>query len=46
MLTADRPASGLSQGCSAHSCLVEVRLPEGPVAAPRAFDLPAFAARA
>ncbi|MFG1201424.1 molybdopterin-dependent oxidoreductase [Xanthobacter aminoxidans] len=44
-LTADRPASGLSQGCSAHSCLVEVRRPEGPVCAPRAFDLPTFAPR-
>ncbi|WOI57899.1 molybdopterin-dependent oxidoreductase [Palleronia sp. LCG004] len=41
VLTADVPASELSQGCTAHSCLVEVRAathhPEV-----RAFDLPEF----
>ncbi|MFC5357663.1 molybdopterin guanine dinucleotide-containing S/N-oxide reductase [Azospirillum himalayense] len=42
-LTADRPSSGLSQGCTAQSCLVEVRAPVDPVKAHRAFVPPAFA---
>ena len=42
VLTRDMPASSLSQGCSAQSCLVQI---SGPVANPppvTAFDLPAI----
>ncbi|MEW5420800.1 molybdopterin-dependent oxidoreductase [Amorphus sp. 3PC139-8] len=45
VLTADRPASSLSQGCSAQSCLVEVRRPSAPVTPPQAFDRPGLIAR-
>jgi biotin/methionine sulfoxide reductase len=39
-LTLDRGASSFSQGCSAHSCLVEVRLFEGAVPEITAYQLP------
>lgn len=42
VLTLDRGASSLSQGCSAHSCLVEMRKWEGAVPPVRAFEPPAF----
>lgn len=42
-LTRDIGASGLSQGCTAQSCLVEVRLAEGPLPAVTAHALPEFA---
>ncbi|QDL92343.1 Asp-tRNA(Asn)/Glu-tRNA(Gln) amidotransferase GatCAB subunit C [Paroceanicella profunda] len=38
-LTADRPASGLSQGCAAHSCLIDIR-PATLTPEPRPFVLP------
>lgn len=44
MLTADRPASGLSQGCAAHSCLVEIA-PAAAPATPSAYAPPAFCQR-
>ncbi|GAB5377464.1 MAG: molybdopterin guanine dinucleotide-containing S/N-oxide reductase [Acuticoccus sp.] len=44
MLTADRPASGFSQGCAAHSCLVEVAPARDP-AAPTAYQPPRFTER-
>ena len=37
-------ASGLSQGCTAQSCLVDVRAVDGPVPAVTAHALPEFAA--
>ncbi|TCM14205.1 biotin/methionine sulfoxide reductase [Novosphingobium sp. PhB165] len=42
VLTLDRAASGLSQGCSAHTCLVEIRKWQGPLPPVRAFDPPTF----
>ena len=44
-LTDDRPASPLSQGCTAHSCLIEIRS-AGEAEAPRAFERPDFASAA
>ncbi|MCC6195127.1 MAG: molybdopterin guanine dinucleotide-containing S/N-oxide reductase [Burkholderiales bacterium] len=45
MLCPDRGASDLSQGCSAHSCLVEIeRFTQAPPTV-TAFDPPAFVAR-
>ncbi|MEI4472426.1 molybdopterin-dependent oxidoreductase [Frigidibacter sp. MR17.24] len=41
-LTDDRPASAISQGCTAHSCLVEIRA-AGPAEAPRPFERPEMA---
>ena len=43
-LTRDIGASGLSQGCTAQSCLVDVRPVDGPVPAVTAHALPDFAA--
>jgi len=43
-LTRDVGASSLSQGCTAQSCLVDVRRADGPVPAVSAHALPAFAA--
>ncbi|WP_408588951.1 molybdopterin-dependent oxidoreductase [Novosphingobium sp.] len=40
VLTLDRGASALSQGCSAHTCLIEARRWEGDVPPVRAFDPP------
>ncbi|SFU22679.1 molybdopterin-dependent oxidoreductase [Mesorhizobium sp. YR577] len=42
-LTLDVPASGLSQGCSAHTCLVELRGPVNELPDIEAFRLPAMA---
>jgi biotin/methionine sulfoxide reductase len=42
VLTQDRGASRLSQGCSAQSCLVEVERWLGEVPAVQAFALPRF----
>ncbi len=42
VLTLDRGASSLSQGCIAQTCLVEVRKYEGEPPPMTAFDLPAF----
>ena len=42
VLTQDRGASRLSQGCSAQSCLVEVERWLGEVPAVQAFALPSF----
>ena len=42
-LTRDVGASSLSQGCTAQSCLVEVRRADGAIAAVTAHDLPRFA---
>ncbi|MBC7635349.1 MAG: hypothetical protein H7251_07085, partial [Acetobacteraceae bacterium] len=42
-LTQDVGASSLSQGCTAQSCLVEVRRADGAIAAVTAHDLPRFA---
>ncbi|MFO1197828.1 MAG: molybdopterin guanine dinucleotide-containing S/N-oxide reductase [Burkholderiaceae bacterium] len=42
VLTRDVGASGLSQGCSAQTCLVEVERFDGTPPAVTAFDLPAF----
>ncbi len=44
-LTQDVGASSLSQGCTAQSCLVEVRRADGAIAAVTAHDLPRFAQR-
>jgi biotin/methionine sulfoxide reductase len=40
VLTLDRGASGLSQGCSAQTCVVEIRRYEGPPPRMQAFDPP------
>ena len=42
-LTLDRGASGLSQGCSAQTCLVQVRGPVNEAPPVTAFVLPTFA---
>jgi biotin/methionine sulfoxide reductase len=42
VLTADRPASKLSQGCSAQTCLVNVERWHGPLPDITAFTLPQF----
>jgi biotin/methionine sulfoxide reductase len=44
-LTLDRAASSLSQGCSAHTCLVEIRRYPGDPPPVTAFDPPVFATR-
>jgi biotin/methionine sulfoxide reductase len=41
-LTLDVPASGLSQGCAAHTCLVELKGPISDPPAVQAFQLPVF----
>jgi biotin/methionine sulfoxide reductase len=41
-VTLDQPASSLSQGCSAQTCLVHVRKVRGEVPSVRAFDRPSF----
>ncbi|MBO0906248.1 molybdopterin-dependent oxidoreductase [Jiella sonneratiae] len=46
VLTADRPASSLSQGCAAQSCLVEIRRPPETPGPPRPFVLPELIAAA
>jgi biotin/methionine sulfoxide reductase len=43
-LTRDIGASGLSQGCTAQSCLVEVRKADGPLPPVTAHALPEFSA--
>ncbi|MBE1204178.1 molybdopterin guanine dinucleotide-containing S/N-oxide reductase [Aminobacter carboxidus] len=43
VLTLDVPASGLSQGCSAQTCLVEIAAFAGPLPPVTAFCLPDFA---
>jgi biotin/methionine sulfoxide reductase len=43
VLTLDMPASGLSQGCSAQTCLVEIAAFAGPLPPVTAFCLPDFA---
>lgn len=45
VLTLDEPASTLSQGCSAQSCLVEIAPWTGEVPPVAAFDLPEFTTR-
>lgn len=40
VLTLDRGASSLSQGCSAHTCLIDARRHQGPVPPVRAFTPP------
>lgn len=45
VLTMDRGASGLSQGCAAQSCLVEARRYDGPPVPVRAHVLPDFLPR-
>jgi len=40
VVTSDRPASALSQGCAAQSCLVEIMRLDGPAPPVGAFDLP------
>jgi biotin/methionine sulfoxide reductase len=45
VLTLDIGASGLSQGCVAQTCLVDVAAHAGEVPPVRAFDLPEFVAR-
>jgi biotin/methionine sulfoxide reductase len=45
VLTLDIGASGLSQGCIAQTCLVEVAAFEGEVPPVRAFDQPDFVVR-
>ncbi|WP_420722450.1 hypothetical protein [Hwanghaeella sp. LZ110] len=42
VLTLDLGTSSLSQGCSAHTCLVEVRGPVKEAIATQAFVLPAL----
>ncbi|WP_080761298.1 molybdopterin-dependent oxidoreductase [Rhizobium rhizogenes] len=42
VLTADRPASGLSQGCAAQSCLLDVRRPAKSPSETQVFEAPAF----
>ncbi|MGJ7504013.1 MULTISPECIES: molybdopterin-dependent oxidoreductase [unclassified Variovorax] len=46
VLTNDVPASGLSQGCAAQSCLVQLERFTGEPPPVTAFELPAFADRA
>lgn len=46
VLTADRPASSLSQGCAAQSCLVGLRAWDGPPPPVAAFDPPVILAAA
>lgn len=41
-VTLDRGASGLSQGCAAQTCLVEVRRADADAPEPRPFELPAL----
>ncbi len=43
VLTLDAGASSLSQGCSAQTCLVDIRRFDGPAPPVTAFDLPEFA---
>ena len=45
VLTLDKGASGLSQGCSAQSCLVELRRWSGEALPVTAFTLPKFVSR-
>jgi biotin/methionine sulfoxide reductase len=45
VLTLDVGSSGFSQGCSAQTCLVEMRLADLPLAPVTAFDLPDFGKR-
>jgi biotin/methionine sulfoxide reductase len=45
VLTLDKGTSKLTQGCSAHTCLVEVERYEGELPAITAFDLPKFVTR-
>jgi biotin/methionine sulfoxide reductase len=45
VLTSDRPASGLSQGCAAQTCLVWLRIWEGPAPDLSAHQPPDFAER-
>lgn len=45
MVTADRPASKLSQGCAAQSALVQIERYDAEPPPVRAFDPPAFVAR-
>lgn len=45
VLTADRPSSWLSQGCSAHFSLVELRPAPATAEAVQAFVLPVIATR-
>jgi biotin/methionine sulfoxide reductase len=45
VLTLDKGTSKLTQGCSAHTCLVEVERFEGELPAITAFDLPKFVTR-
>ena len=45
VLTLDRGASSLSQGCSAHTCLVEIRRLDEPPPPVRVFDPPMFEPR-
>ncbi|WP_059414390.1 molybdopterin-dependent oxidoreductase [Cupriavidus basilensis] len=44
-VTSDLPASRLSQGCAAQTCLVQVEPWSGPLPAVSAFELPRFVAR-
>jgi biotin/methionine sulfoxide reductase len=45
VLTLDKGTSKLTQGCSAHTALVEVELYEGTPPPVTAFDPPQFAGR-
>jgi biotin/methionine sulfoxide reductase len=45
VLTLDKGTSKLTQGCSAHTCLVEVEKFEGELPPVTAFDPPAFVER-
>jgi biotin/methionine sulfoxide reductase len=45
VLTLDAGASGLSQGCSAQTCLIDIRRVTGPVPDVTAFDPPDFVGR-
>jgi biotin/methionine sulfoxide reductase len=45
VLTLDAGASGLSQGCSAQTCLIDIRRATGPVPDVTAFDPPDFVGR-
>lgn len=45
VLTLDRGTSRLTQGCSAHTALVDIERYEGPLPPITAFDPPAFASR-
>jgi biotin/methionine sulfoxide reductase len=44
VLTRDWPASSLSQGCTAHTCLVEIERWRGPLPPVTAFERPRFVA--